>query len=95
MMVIPTSEAKSEPSEVMIGVHLGSHQGNCSLVSDAMESNLPDVSGNILEMIHQQVASGVHSPSGIIRSQLESLQLLRQGCDNKRKGYQEKHDRAR
>jgi hypothetical protein len=45
MMVIPTSEARLKPPEFMLGVHLGSHQGNHSSMMDAVEGNLPYTHG--------------------------------------------------
>jgi hypothetical protein len=85
MMVIPTSEARLVPLEFMPRVHLASHQGNRSPVVDAVKGDLPSTHGNVLEVIHQQVAPGIQSPGDIIRLQLEGLQFLCQGCDKERK----------
>ena len=66
MVVVATCEAKLQPLKLIPGAHLGDGQGNRCPMTDAMKSNLPDVHGDVLETIHQQVTLGVQSPSVIV-----------------------------
>jgi hypothetical protein len=59
MMVTPVGKARLEPLKFMLRVHLGSHQGNCSTVADAVEGDLLGAYGNVLEATHHQIAPGI------------------------------------
>ena len=79
MMVIPTGEARLEPSEFIPRVHLGSLQGKRSPVADAVEGDLLGAHGNVLEATHHQITLGVQGPSSIVHCQLEGLQFSHKG----------------
>jgi len=59
MMIITASEARLVPPELVSRVHLGDGQGDCGTMMNAMKSNLLGASRNVLEPIHQLVASSV------------------------------------
>jgi hypothetical protein len=58
-MVAAARKARLVTPKIMPGVHLGNHQGNGGPVMDAMEGNLPNAHGDILEIVLQQIAVGV------------------------------------
>jgi hypothetical protein len=59
MMVTPAGKARLEPPEFMLRVHLGSHQGNRSIVADAVEGDLLGAHGNVLEATRHQIALAI------------------------------------
>jgi len=52
MVIVTTYEARLKPPELISGVHLGDGQGDRSRMVDAMESDLPSVHRDVLEVTH-------------------------------------------
>ena len=55
-------------------------------MSDVVESHLSGAHRNVLETGLQHIALGIQGAGRIVCHQLESLQLLRQGYNEKKKG---------
>ena len=66
MVVITTGKARLEPPVIVLGVHLGDHQGNAGPLANTMEGDLPSVRRDILEAVLQQISSSVQSPDGVV-----------------------------
>ena len=51
MVVITTDKASLEPPKFMHGVHQGDHQGNGGPLANAMEGDVPNRRGDVLEAV--------------------------------------------
>lgn len=92
MVVVDACEARLQPSKLVPGADLGDGQSNRGPMADIVKSNLLSMHRDILEAIHRQVTLGVQSPGGVVRCQLEGLQLLHQGYNKEIKDHQEEHN---
>ena len=63
----------------MPGTGLHHSTSSCSPLPDTMGGNLPGTVGDVLQAVHQQVASGVHRGGGAVRRLVEDLNLCLQG----------------
>ena len=54
-------------------------QSNCSHLSDTVGGDLPGTVGDVLQAVHQQVASGVHRGGGAVHRLVEAQNLCLQG----------------
>jgi len=46
-----------------------------------VDGDLPGAVGDVLQAVHQQVASGVHRSCGVVRRMVENLNLCLQGSN--------------
>ena len=63
----------------MPGTDLRHSQSSCSPLLDTVGGDLPGAVGDVLQAVHQQVASGVYCGGGVVRHLAEGLNLCLQG----------------
>ena len=63
----------------MPGTDLHHSQSSCSPLLDTVGGDLPGAVGDVLQAVHQQVASGVHRGGGAVHRLVEGLNLCLQG----------------
>lgn len=94
-MVVAACQAWLQPSKFVLRAHLGDGQGDHSPMADAVKSDLPSAHRDVLEVVRQQIASGVQSLGDIVHRQLEGLQLLKQGYSKEDRSHQKEHNGAK
>ena len=71
-------EDKLQKEKLLPGTGLCHSQSSCSPLLDTVGGDLPGAVGDVLQVVHQQVASGVHRGGGAIRRLVEGLNLCLQ-----------------
>ena len=72
-------EYKLQKEKIVPGTGLHHSTSSCSPLPDTMGGNLPGTVGDVLQVVHQQVASGVHRGGDAVRRLVEDLNLCLQG----------------
>ena len=63
----------------MPGTGLHHSKSSCSPLPDTVGGNLPGAVGDAQQVVHQQVASGIHRGGSAVRRLVEGLNLCLQG----------------
>ena len=87
--VFSFKEHRLQKVKLVPGTSLRHSQSSCSPLADPMGGDVPRVVGDILQSVHEQVASGVHYGGGDVHRLVEDLNLCLQAfpCRKKRDGY--------
>ena len=72
-------EYRLQKEKIVPGTGLSHSQSSCSPLPDTMGGDLPGTVGDVLQAVHQQVASGIHRGGSAVRRLVEGLNLCLQG----------------
>ena len=72
-------EYRLQKEKIVPGIGLRHSQSSCSPLPNTVGGDLPGAVGDVLQVVHQQVASGVHHGGDAVRRLVEDLNLCLQG----------------